>query len=71
VAVTAPYFHDGSVARLPDAVRSMGQHQLGVELVDDEVTAIVTWLQSLTGALPLAYIQEPTLPSDLQAGVPR
>lgn len=49
VAETAPYFHDGSVATLPEAVRLMGVHQLGLELSDEQVTAIVTFLDALTG----------------------
>jgi cytochrome c peroxidase len=64
VAMTAPYFHDGSVAALPDAVRAMGRYQLGLELPDDDVGAIVMWLASLTGDLPSEYIQPPTLPPD-------
>jgi cytochrome c peroxidase len=71
VAVTGPYFHDGSVRRLLDAVRSMGRYQLGVELSDDEAGAIVTWLGALTGELPSVYIQEPTLPPDGKSAAPR
>lgn len=52
VAETAPYFHDGSVATLEEAVRLMGKHQLDVELSDAQVTSIVTFLKSLTGTLP-------------------
>jgi cytochrome c peroxidase len=59
---TAPYFHDGSVAQLADAVRMMGKHQLGLELSDEEVKSIETWLKSLTGKLPEAYIKPPELP---------
>ena len=29
---TGPYFHDGSVAKIEDAVRLMGKHQLGKQL---------------------------------------
>lgn len=59
IAKTAPYFHDGSVESLPDAVRMMGKHQLGLELSDAEVSSIVAWLESLTGELPSAYIAKP------------
>ena len=59
---TAPYFHDGSVITLPEAVRTMGFHQLGLELSDEEIDAIVVWLKSLTGELPLDYIKKPELP---------
>jgi cytochrome c peroxidase len=59
---TAPYFHDGSAKTLEGAVRMMGRHQLGLELSDGEVSSIVTWLGSLTGELPKAYIAPPVLP---------
>jgi cytochrome c peroxidase len=59
---TAPYFHDGSAATLDEAVMMMGRHQLGLELTDEERSAIVSWFRSLTGELPKAYIQAPQLP---------
>lgn len=52
VAVTAPYFHDGSVERLEDAVRIMARYQLGRRLSDDETRLIIAFLDSLTGKLP-------------------
>ncbi|MBM3869748.1 MAG: c-type cytochrome [Verrucomicrobia bacterium] len=48
IALTAPYFHDGKVATLSDAVKKMAWHQLGKELKDDEVKAIVAFLGSLS-----------------------
>ena len=59
---TWPYFHDGSVQRLQDAVRLMAWHQLGAELTDPQVEAITTWLRTLTGPVNLEYINEPVLP---------
>jgi cytochrome c peroxidase len=59
---TAPYFHDGSVGTLDDAVRVMGKRQLGLDLTLEEVTSIVTWLKSLTGEIPKDYIAMPQLP---------
>lgn len=59
---TGPYLHDGSVAELPEMVRLMAKHQLGRELSDDDVAAIVTFLKSLTGELPADYIKAPELP---------
>jgi cytochrome c peroxidase len=56
VAKTSPYFHDGSVAELPKAVRIMGKTQLGVDLSDTDVAAIVTFLNTLTGPVPANYI---------------
>jgi cytochrome c peroxidase len=55
VEKTGPYFHDGSVARLEDAVHEMGTHQLGLDLTSAEVASIVTWLRALTGDVPLEY----------------
>jgi cytochrome c peroxidase len=49
VAVTAPYFHDGSAATLGQAVREMGRVQLGRTLSSQEVGLIVQFLRTLTG----------------------
>ena len=62
VEKTGPYFHDGSVASLDEAIRLMGRHQLGKELTDSQIRDIHAWLGSLTGELPKAYIAEPQLP---------
>ena len=59
---TGPYFLDGSVADLNEAVRLMAHHQLGKELAPAQVQSIVTWLGSLTGELPAAYIAFPQKP---------
>ncbi len=59
---TWPYFHDGSVARLDDAIRMMGRYQLGKELTDTEVTLIRGWLHTLTGDVNREYVDEPVLP---------
>lgn len=62
VAKTAPYFHDGSASTLEEAVIMMARHQLGEELGPSEVTAIATWLGSLTGEIPQSYIAAPVRP---------
>jgi cytochrome c peroxidase len=64
IAETGPYFHDGSVATLEDAVRLMGKHQLDKQLDDATVGSIVTFLKSLTGTIDQAYISQPELPVD-------
>jgi cytochrome c peroxidase len=61
VAMTPPYFHDGSVATLPQAVRVMGKVQLGRELTDQEVHDLVAFLNSLTGKQPENFVTEPVL----------
>ena len=52
VALTAPYFHDGSADTLEQAVAVMARVQLGRELLSDEVEAIVAFLNTLSGELP-------------------
>ncbi|MBI4715627.1 MAG: cytochrome-c peroxidase [Nitrospirae bacterium] len=49
VALTYPYFHDGSVWTLEEAVRIMGEKQLKIQLADQEVADITAFLKSLTG----------------------
>jgi cytochrome c peroxidase len=63
VAMTPPYFHDGSVPTLPEAVKVMALVQLGVTLSDAETGDIVAFLQSLTGELPVNFATAPVLPA--------
>jgi cytochrome c peroxidase len=49
VATTAPYFHDGSASTLSEAVRQMAAAQLDRALSEQQVVAIVAFLNTLTG----------------------
>jgi cytochrome c peroxidase len=49
---TWPYFHDGSVEKLDDAVKIMAKVELNKDLSDKETKEIVTFLASLTGNVP-------------------
>jgi len=49
VAITGPYFHDGSAATLAQAIRVMGIQQLGRELTGTEVIELAAFLHTLTG----------------------
>jgi cytochrome c peroxidase len=60
VAITGPYFHNGMVAELDEAVRVMARTQLGKTLQPQEVKDIVAFLNSLTGVKP--KIKKPVLP---------
>jgi len=51
VALTAPYFHDGSAATLTEAIITMGRYQLGRELSAQDVAEINAFLHTLTGEL--------------------
>ena len=47
VTHTEPYFHDGSISTLGEAVKKMGKHQLGKELKSEQIESIITFLGSL------------------------
>ena len=62
IALTAPYFHNGSARTLEEAVRIMAKVQLKKELSDQQVADLVAFLNSLTGRLP--KITPPRLPAN-------
>ena len=49
VAVTAPYFHDGSATTLFQAVQRMIDEYLGLAVTDENIYLITSFLKSLTG----------------------
>jgi len=51
---TGPYFHDGSVTDLNDAIQIMSKTELNKELSTDEVNSIAVFLSTLTGDIPEA-----------------
>ena len=63
VEKTAPYFHNGSVSTLEEAVSLMGKHQLGKALSKEDVASIVTWLKTLTGEAPKDLIAQAEAPA--------
>lgn len=56
---TYPYFHDGSVSDLSEAIKVMAKAQLNKDLSDEEVKDIVTFLKSLTSDIPDKYKTAP------------
>jgi cytochrome c peroxidase len=60
VALTAPYFHNGKVKTLDEAVRVMAKTQLDMDLKEEQVQDIVSFLNALTGEFPKQTI--PDLP---------
>jgi cytochrome c peroxidase len=58
---TAPYYHNGAVWTINEAVKIMGETELGATLNDKEVASIVTFLKSLDGEMPT--ITYPKLPA--------
>ncbi len=64
---TGPYYHNGKVNTLAEAVSMMGEYQLGKPLSEAQVKSIVTWLGTLTGDIPADYIKAPELPKSTKA----
>jgi cytochrome c peroxidase len=52
IGLTAPYFHNGSVKTLDQAVNLMAKLQLGKDLSKEEIADIVAFLNGLTGEFP-------------------
>ena len=60
ITETAPYFHNGAIWNLADAVKEMGRIQLGLDISDAEAAKIVTFLGALEGRKPeISYPQLP------------
>ncbi len=51
VTKTAPYFHNGSVEKLEEAVRIMSKYQIGDEFTPEQIDDIVAFLKTLDGEL--------------------
>lgn len=48
ITLTAPYFHDGSVPTLKEAIKKMAYYNLGTILKPETIDAIAAFLQTLT-----------------------
>lgn len=59
IAKTYPYFHDGKVRELSDAVRIMAKTQVNKDLSYDDIQSIVAFLNSLTGDVPAEVKEVP------------
>jgi len=49
ITKTAPYFHNGSVQKLEEAVRIMSKYQVGKEFTSDQIKDVVAFLKTLEG----------------------
>ncbi len=47
ITKTFPYFHDGSIKTIEEAIRLMGKHQLGLDLTKEEIDLIKSFFISL------------------------
>jgi cytochrome c peroxidase len=62
VTQTYPYFHDGKVWDLREAIKIMGDTELGITLTEEEIDKIVMFLDSTTGKIPEEALKVPVLP---------
>ena len=61
VLLTQPYFHNGAIWDVEDAIKEMGSIQLGIQISDEEAASIATFFESLNGKMP--EIIYPVLPA--------
>ncbi len=61
ITQTAPYFHNGTVWSLAEAIKIMGETQLGIKISDKEAAQIETFLGALEGQKPALTM--PMLPA--------
>lgn len=59
ITETYPYFHDGSVEDLAEAVKIMAEINANKKLSDEEVSSIITFLGALSGEPPAGSTQAP------------
>ena len=55
IALTAPYFHDGSSPTLDDVLEKMAYYNLGFKLNSDEIIKLKAFLNTLTGKKPETF----------------
>jgi cytochrome c peroxidase len=55
ITKTGPYFHDGSVADLSEAIKIMAKVEVNQDLTPEEMASIVSFLGSLNGDVPAQY----------------
>jgi len=68
ITETPPYFHNGAIWSLKEAVQEMGRTQLGQEISDADAEKIVTFFGALDGRKPV--IEYPQLPA-ISASTPK
>jgi cytochrome c peroxidase len=65
ITQTAPYFHNGMIWNLKDAIKEMGRIQLGTKLSDKQVNSIADFFTALDGKKPSFAL--PMLPASTAA----
>lgn len=53
ITLTSPYFHDGKIKTLKEAINQMSFFQVGYALKNEETDKIIAFLKTLTGEIPI------------------
>lgn len=62
ITETAPYFHNGAIWTLSEAIKEMGSTQLGIKITDEEASKMITFFGALEGKKPdISYPQLPKI----------
>lgn len=51
ITLTSPYFHNGGYENLEDAIKEMGNIQLGINLSSKEIKQLITFFETLRGSV--------------------
>lgn len=72
IALTSPYFHNGSVKDLKEAIKVMAKAQLNLDLDDEKAGKIEVFLNALTGTVaPQTMPTLPPTPNTVVVGEPQ
>lgn len=58
---TFPYFHDGNIRQLEDAIKIMAKLQLNKDLTEEQTNDMVVFLKSLTASIPDDWKKAPEI----------
>ncbi len=61
VTMTYPYFHDGSISNLEEAIGIMAKAELNKDLTSEQIKNIASFLNTLTGKVPEDAMIAPTI----------
>jgi len=51
ITKTAPYFHNGAIEKIEEAVRIMSKYQVGQEFTPEQISDVVAFLKTLDGTI--------------------
>lgn len=61
ITLTAPYFHNGAFNKLEDAIKEMGNIQLGINITQKEMKQLMIFFETLRGQVEITTPQLPKM----------